>query len=251
MGPKPIQEWKHQAELAEDNCTKIEICREFQKLTADIIAHTAFGSSYIQGKEAFKAPRELQRWCAASDANIFNPGSQYLPTPSNLQIWKLDRKLKGSLRRIIESRLKSKITAGSTGADFPYGDDLLGVMMAAIEPTKSNGNLKLQMHEILEECKTFFFSGHEATSSLLTWAVLMLSIHPEWQAKLREEVLEECGMGIPDADMLARLKLVNMVLLEVLRLYCPAIILIREAFEEMKLGNLMIPKHTNLTIPIR
>ncbi|XP_022769769.1 cytochrome P450 709B2-like isoform X2 [Durio zibethinus] len=242
-----FEEWKHQAELAENNCIKIEINEEFQKLTADIIAHTAFGSSYVHGKEAFKAQRELQRWCAASNADVFIPGSQYLPTPSNLQIWKLDRKVKGSLSRIIESRLKSKITGG---ADFPYGDDLLGVMMAAIEPTQSNRNFKLQIDEILEECKTFFFAGHETTSNLLTWTMLLLSIHPEWQSKLKEEVLEECGMGIPDADILAKLKLMNMVLLEILRLYCPAIALVREASEDMKLGNLMIPKHTRLTIPI-
>ena len=68
-----FEEWKHQAE---NNCTEIDISGEFQKLTADIIAHTAFGSSYIEGKEAFKAQRELQRWCAATNANIFIPGSQ-------------------------------------------------------------------------------------------------------------------------------------------------------------------------------
>ncbi|XVF33010.1 hypothetical protein REPUB_Repub17cG0131600 [Reevesia pubescens] len=242
-----LEEWKHQAELADDNCIKIEINGEFQKLTADIIARTAFGSSYIHGKEAFKAQGELQRWSAASHVNLFIPGSQYLPTPSNLQIWKLDKKVKGPLRRIIESRLKSKITSD---ADCPYGDDLLGVMMAATEPTESNGNLTLQIYEILEECKTFFFAGHETTSNLLSWTMLLLSIHPEWQVKLREEVLEECGMEIPDADKLAKLKLVNMVLLEVLRLYCPVIMLVREASEDMKLGNLMIPKHTLLTIPI-
>ncbi|KAK6260423.1 Cytochrome P450 - like 6 [Theobroma cacao] len=242
-----FEEWKHQAELAEDHCKKIEICGEFQKLTADIIAHTAFGSSYIHGREAFTAQRELQGWCAASSANIFIPGSQYLPTPSNLQMWKLDRKVKGSLSSIMKSRLTSKI---SGGADCPYGDDLLGLMMAAADPTQSKGNLMLHMDEILEECKTFFIAGHETTSNLLTWTMLLLSIHPDWQAKLRQEVWEECGMGIPDADMLAKLKLVNMVLLEVLRLYCPVILLMREASEDMKLGNLMIPKHTLLTIPV-
>ncbi|XWS31917.1 hypothetical protein CRYUN_Cryun23aG0116900 [Craigia yunnanensis] len=82
-------------------------------------------------------------------------------------------------------------------------------MMVATEPIQSNGNLKLQINEILEECKTFFFVGLETTSNLLNWTVLLLSIHPEWQAKLREEVLEECGMGIPDADLLAKLKLVT------------------------------------------
>lgn len=106
----------------------------------------------------------------------------------------------------MKSRLTSKI---SGGADCPYGDDLLGLMMAAADPTQSKGNLMLHMDEILEECKTFFIAGHETTSNLLTWTMLLLSIHPDWQAKLRQEVWEECGMGIPDADMLAKLKLVT------------------------------------------
>ncbi|OMO82302.1 Cytochrome P450 [Corchorus olitorius] len=243
-----FEEWKHQAELADGHFTKIEVNKEFQKLTADIIAHTAFGSSYIHGKEAFEAQIELQRWCAASTDNVFIHGTQYLPTPSNLKIWKLDRTVKRSLGRFIESRLNSRSRGGDENC--PYGDDLLGVMMAAMEPTQSNANLKFQIDEILENCKTFFFAGYETTSNLLTWTMLMLSVHQEWQAKLRQEVLEECGMQIPDADKLAKLKLVNMVLLEVLRLYCPVIMLMREASEDMKLGNLMIPKHTHLTIPV-
>jgi PHYB activation tagged suppressor 1 len=31
---------------------------QFQRLTIDIIAHTAFGSSYVQGKEAFKEKKK-------------------------------------------------------------------------------------------------------------------------------------------------------------------------------------------------
>ena len=41
-----------------------------------------------------------------------------------------------------------------------------------------------------------------------------------------------------------------MVLLETLRLYCPVIELLREASEDMKLGNLLIPKETVLAIPL-
>ncbi|GLU16640.1 hypothetical protein SLE2022_330620 [Rubroshorea leprosula] len=78
----------------------------------------------------------------------------------------------------------------------------------------------------------------------------MLSKHQEWRGKLREEALNECGTGIPDIDMLAKLKLVNMLLLEVLRLDCPVITTIREASEDMTLGNLMIPKHTYLVKPL-
>lgn len=163
-------------------------------------------------------------------------------------MWKLSRKLKNSLKVIIESRLSAK-----AATDGHYGDDLLGIMIessVAEADGDSKVTPKLNMKEIMENCKSFFFAGHETTSNLLTWSVFLLSTHPEWHEKLREEVLTECGMGIPDADMLSKLKFVNMFLLEVLRLYCPVIMLIRRAPEDMKLGNLMIPKETCLTIPL-
>ncbi|KAK7344325.1 hypothetical protein VNO77_13797 [Canavalia gladiata] len=240
-----LDEWKSQAMEAKDKFKTLEMNEEFRELTADIISHTAFGVSFVQGKEAFNAQRELQYYCAASSVNVFIPGTQYLPTSTNLRIWKLDRKIKKSLQCIIESRLHSQPSSGSS--DFSYGDDLLGVMM---DTSKTNNGPQLKMNEIIEECKTFFFAGHETTSNWLTWTVFLLSLHKEWQEKLKEEVLHNCGMEIPDADMLSKLKMVNMVLLEALRLYCPVIELQRVASEDMKLGNLLIPKETCLAIPI-
>lgn len=67
-------------------------------------------------------------------------------------------------------------------------------------------DLVMTIDEIMDECKTFFFAGHETTSNLLTWAVFLLSINPEWQEILRKEVINVCGTDIPDADMLSRMK---------------------------------------------
>ncbi|WJX19738.1 hypothetical protein P8452_09383 [Trifolium repens] len=235
-----VDEWKRKATEAKDKSKTIEMSEEFQELTSNIIAHTAFGTSFAHGRDAFKAQTELQLHCAASSSDVFIPGSQYLPTKSNLEIWKLDRKMKKSLKCIIESRLNSQ------SDNCSYGDDLLGVMM----DTKNDGPNKLKMNEIMEECKTFFFAGQETTSNWLVWTVFLLSMHKDWQEKLRQEILEICGMEIPDADMLSKLKMVNIVLLESLRLYCPTIELERMASKDMKLGNLMIPKGTCLRFPI-
>ncbi|CAK7323010.1 unnamed protein product [Dovyalis caffra] len=65
---------------------------------------------------------------------------------------------------------------------------------------------------------------------------------------IREEVLRECRMGIPEADVLTKLKEVNMVLLETLRLYGAVMDMDREAAKDRKLGNLMISKGVRVTI---
>ncbi|KAL4603961.1 hypothetical protein ACB092_10G161200 [Castanea dentata] len=239
-----LDEWKNQVVAAEDHCHSVEMKREFRELAADIIAQTAFGSSYAQGLEVFEAQEELQKYCAAAHTDIFIPGSQYLPTPLNLQIWKLDKKVRTSLKCIIKSRLNSKATGSSCEAD-----DLLGLMLEASE---SDGKPKLNVNEIIEECKTFFFAGHEISSNLLTWTVFLISLYPAWQEKLRRDI-EGMWDGVPIVSReISCLVLccgrVNMVLLEALRLYSPAVELFRQATKDMKLGDVMIPKGTCISI---
>jgi len=62
------------------------------------------------------------------------------------------------------------------------------------------------MDEIIHEYKTFIFAGHETTALLLTWTVFLLSVYPEWQERLRKEVLREFGKDNPSGDNLSKLK---------------------------------------------
>ncbi|MCO5614046.1 hypothetical protein L7F22_068326 [Adiantum nelumboides] len=71
-------------------------------------------------------------------------------------------------------------------------------------------NLSMGLDELIDECKTFFFAGHETTASLLTFMCLLLATHPEWQERVQEEVFEVCGKTqLPTADALNHLKLVS------------------------------------------
>ncbi|KAG9451183.1 hypothetical protein H6P81_011148 [Aristolochia fimbriata] len=220
---------------------------EFMQLTGDIIAHTSFGTSYKEGKEVFEVERELHRMVIDSVTDVYIPGSEYLPTKWNRRMWRLEKRLRNNLKSIIETKQKMK----DSGKGHGYGDDLLGLMLAASneESNKKDGAC-LTIDEIVDECKTFFFAGHETTSNLLTWAMFFLGSNQEWQTKLREEVRSVCGTSeIPDADKLSKLKLVTMVLYETLRLYSPVIFTERKTVSDLKLGNLVIPKDTMVTFP--
>lgn len=103
-----------------------------------------------------------------------------------------------SIKRIIRSRLESQ---------SDYGDDLLGILLKAY---KTEGNeRKMSIEEIIHECRTFFFGGHETTANLLTWTTMLLSLHQDWQEKLREEIFKECGkQKTLDSETFSKLKLV-------------------------------------------
>ncbi|CAN6467118.1 unnamed protein product [Victoria cruziana] len=221
---------------------EVDVHEQLKELTANIIAHTAFGSSYREGKEIFKAQEELIDLTVATFGRITVPGFQYLPTKTNRQMWKLEKRARDTLKLIINSRFKSAEEAGD------LGDDLLGKMMESSRG--EDGRTSLSLKEIMDECMTFFFAGHETTANLLTWAMFLLSVYPDWQTRLRQEVMDLCGTDTPDADMLGKLKLTTMFLMETLRLYPPVLVILRKTTEELKVGNVLIPKDVTIMIPI-
>lgn len=117
----------------------------------------------------------------------------------------IDREIRKILHGIIRKRERAFIDSEGTN------DDLLGLLVES-NMRESNGNAKLGMttEDIIEECKLFYFAGMETTSVLLTWTLILLSMHPEWQEQAREEVLNHFGMGTPDFDNLNRLKIVSL-----------------------------------------
>lgn len=105
---------------------------------------------------------------------------------------------------------------------------------------KDSSNSK---HFIVDNCKNIYFAGYESTATSISWCLMLLALHPEWQTRIRSELAQVCPEGLfPDPNSLTQLKTVTMVVQEVLRLYPPAAFVSREAFEETKVGNIVVPK---------
>ena len=136
-------------------------------------------------------------------ANLFS--FRYLPTRRNWQVWRVNKQLRSKIMSIMQARLAAK-----GGGDC--GNDLLGLLLEAWTPQRRAGAETLTTDEVVDECKTFFAAGQETTATLLVWALFLLAAHPEWQDRVREEVLREFPDGgageAPGADVLGQLKLV-------------------------------------------
>lgn len=170
--------------------------------------------------------------------------------------------------------IQSRKDCVEIGRSSSYGNDLLGMMLNEMQKKKDSGfGLSLQL--IMDECKTFFFAGHETTALLLTWTSMLLASNPTWQDKVRAQVAEVCNGATPSVEHLSKLTVVhiqfiilpsfftcsdgalqisflqlNMVINESMRLYPPATVLPRMAFEDIKLGDLHIPKGLSIWIPV-
>jgi len=86
-----------------------------------------------------------------------------------------------------------------TGAS--KSSDLLGLLLQFT--TGDNQKYRITIEEVIEECKLFYFAGQETTSTLLTWTLVLLSMHPVWQQKAREEALRTCGKNAPDIESIS------------------------------------------------
>ncbi|KAI6687124.1 hypothetical protein NL676_023952 [Syzygium grande] len=152
----------------------------------------------------------------------------------------IEKELQALLMDIVGRREKAMRAAEAAS------DDRLGLLLES----NMRENVRMSLHDVIEECKIFYFAGQETTSVLLVWTMVLLSVHSHWQARAREEVLQIFGSRKPDFDRLSHLKIVTMILNEVLRLYPPVPMLSRTVHEETKLGKLTIPLGVQLLMPI-
>ena len=98
----------------------------------------------------------------------------------------------------------------------PTRGDLLDKMLHGRDPVTGEG---LSDENIRNQLVTFLIAGHETTSGLLSFAVFLLLRNPEALRKARACVDEALGTATPTVDDLARLRYVEQILMETLRLW--------------------------------
>ncbi|GAA0170284.1 oxygenase [Lithospermum erythrorhizon] len=237
---------KWEENMGSQGSSEVDIWPYLQAMTSDVISRTAFGSSYEEGAKIFELQRELAVHVLNIARSLYIPGWRFIPTKRNRRMKEIDKQIKGSIRSIIDKRIKS-MKKGEVKSD-----DLLGILLESnFKGIEQHGNKDygMSINEIIEECKLFYFAGQETTSVVLLWAMVLLSSHQDWQERARKEVLELFADGKPDSDDLNRLKIVTMIFYEVMRLYPPITELMRITPTETRIGNVTLPKGVRVFLP--
>ncbi|RWR97380.1 Cytochrome P450 72A14 [Cinnamomum micranthum f. kanehirae] len=231
---------------SEGSC-ELDVWPEFQNFTGDVISRTAFGSSYKQGMRIFQLQTEQARLLTKSIKSMFIPGYRFLPIQVNKRRSEIEKEVCSLLRGMIMEREREMKMRNVSN------DDLLGLLMESnfkdFEEQGSSNATAMTIEEVIEECKLFYFAGQDTTANLLTWTMVVLSMHPNWQVRAREEVLQVFGKNKPDFDGLSHLKIVTMILYEVLRLYPPVAFTARRVDKTTKLGDIILPPGAQVSLP--
>nr|TKS03684.1 cytochrome P450 CYP749A22-like [Populus alba] len=152
----------------------------------------------------------------------------------------LEKRVRESIIRMMKKR-EEEATSGQLDG---YGNDFFGLLLKAYHDPDNSENISVD--DLIDECKTIYVAGQETTTSLLSWTVLLLAICPDWQDKVRKEVLELIGQQNPSPDSMTKLKIMSMVINESLRLYAPFNYLARKVDKEVRLGNLILPANMEI-----
>lgn len=228
-----LNSWKSRIDK-EGGVAEIKIDEGMRSFSGDVISRACFGSNYSEGAEIFSRLRALQEAMSKKSLSTGIPGMRYIPTKNNREAWALEKDVRNLILEIVKER---KETA--------HEKDLLQMVLESAKT--SNLGQDAMDRFIVDNCKNIYLAGYETTAVSATWCLMLLAANQEWQDRVRAEVLEVCGSGcLPDADMLRKMKQLNMVIHESLRLYPPVAVVSREAFKEMKFGGITVPKGVNV-----
>ncbi|XP_011015063.1 PREDICTED: cytochrome P450 714C2-like [Populus euphratica] len=234
-GSTVIKSWERILMESKDGLdADIMVDGHMRSFTSCIISKLMFGHDHCRGMNVTARCHTLFK-AMGTATTIGIPFLRYLPTKANRNAWRLAKEIHSMILDIAKDRCGSSTTK-----------DILQVIL---EGSENDGPGPSNAHEfIVDNCKDMLLAASEGTAISAMWGLMLLASNPEWQARARSEVKQVCGGHLPNFNMLGKMKVLKMVILEVLRLYPPVALVSRRALQDVKLCDMQVPKGVNIWI---
>ena len=238
-----VQAERNQAASDSKEAPSVEFGQWASRATLDIIGVAGMGHDFqaIQNPDAELAsvyrsifqPSRQARTLAILSFIVPIWFLQILPFKRNDDIRAAIRTIREVCRQLIEEK-KEKL------ARKEGGKDIISVALESGGFTDEN---------LIDQCMTFLAAGHETTATAMIWAVYLLCRHPEHQTRLREEIRTflpstNDADSTVTSDLLDKMPFLNAVCNEVLRMWAPVSLTIRQAARDSTIQNQFVPAGT-------
>ena len=188
--------------------TRVDVSGEMMALTLQIVGRALFSQDLSHDTHSIAgALEELQVQMGERFQSL--PLPPVLPTPR-------DRRFR-SARRMLDDLGLQIVQQRRSQRERP--EDLLTALIEAVDPETGES---MSDRQICDELITFLLAGHETTANTLSWALFLLSRHPDVRRRLESEVDRAANGGTVGLEDLSRMPLGERVIQETLRLYPPA-----------------------------
>ncbi|XP_023235599.1 cytochrome P450 4C1-like [Centruroides sculpturatus] len=233
----------------------IDIVPFVTRSVMDIICETAMG---IEGNtydyDYSQYQRSLSRICNIIQMRAWQPylWSKYIfhLTKNRRELSKNIKILKEITDKIIENKLK-RSRENSTENIKEKRVKKLAFLDLLLDYLKRDSNFTIE--DACKEVQLFLFGGHDTTSVTISWTLYLLGKHLNVQDKVRKEVEDVIGNDwsrhITKEDM-QRMKYLEAVIRETLRLYPTVPLLTRNLTKDIVVDNYKISRGSMCIIPI-
>lgn len=181
---------------------------EMMRLTFRIVGVTMFGEQFAGVVDQLHAAISVLRQEASRRLYRLAAPPLWIPTRPNREFQAALAVLDRVVYALIAERRR----------EAPPTGEPLATLLAIHERDAGNGR---RDRELRDEIVTLLLAGHENSGSALAWAWWLISLHPEVERRIQEEVTAVAGDRPPTWVDLPRLIYTRLVVLEALRLYPP------------------------------
>jgi cytochrome P450 len=203
--------------------TTINCLDEMMRLTFSIISRILFSRTDEDELETIRNGMEAGRTIFSRALNPLGALLDILPLPGTFKL----HNAKINFDKVVYKIIQRSISEKSSNEDF------LSLLLSS--------DHQLSIQEIRDEILTLLLSGHETTALGLTWALYLLSQHPDVEHRLSCELQTVLDGRRPTLNDIPKLQYSKSVIQEVLRLYPPVYAFGREAIRESKIGEYTVP----------
>ena len=208
------------------------IATDMMHLTLNVIAETLFATDLRE--EVDELADAINRIMGLYNFLVLLPAAEWLVhvRPPGLAAFVRARKrIDAVVHRMIAAHRERACGGGS----------LLDLMLSASPNHDADSEQSLR-----DQVITIFLAGYETVANALSWTWYLLSQNPEAERRFHDEVDRELQGRLPAYEDASRLRYVEMVLAESMRLYPPAWAMGRAARADFQLGEFRLPAKTTV-----
>jgi len=226
---------------AKMNENGVTVCDDIQKMTLDVLGVCVLGEDYhfmSRGDEDNPLCwyRDIVQFASKYPMRALGIFNKF-PFPSTNKAWKAVTKFNNYIKTLFEQHTinPSKYNKKSLIASF----------------IDAVNNKSLTYEEARNNITVFFLAGHETTSISMQYILYNLSKYPEYQKRLRAEILKQFPGDNLDYESVKDFEIITNVVNETLRLFSPITFLPgRISTEDSEVNGWFIPKGTQIIINI-
>jgi cytochrome P450 len=213
-----------------------DIAIDMMHLTLNVVAQALFATDLAResGNEVNELANAINRIMGLYNFLVMLPAAEWLVhvRPPGLAAFVRARK---RIDAVVHRMIAAHRQRG------PFGGSLLDMMLAA-SPDRSPDSEQYLRDQVI----TIFLAGYETVANALSWTWYLLSQNPECERRFHHEIDRELQGRLPSFDDVPRLRYVEMVLAESMRLYPPAWAMGRYARADFQLGEFFMPAKTTV-----